>query len=217
VAFSTAVRGNMKPVRPSAKFKKGTRKLCVSFDVKGADRGSLADILWYRGGEEFHSSEVEITGDQRYAAHVESPSGLPDGEYKVEILIAQQLQVSKTIVIGNKEAGGPSIDEIALGLALKDNNMPKRTMSKFRRDTSVIQCGLRFLDLPADSVIEVQWFYVQRDGEMLLYKNRSNLPSGGSGTMGAAWELTHELDPGDYKVVVIVNDEPLGEEPFEII
>jgi hypothetical protein len=133
----------------------------------------------------------------------------------VYILVAQKLQASKSIIIGDK-AGGPAIDEIALGLVLKDNNMPKKTITRFKRDTSVIQCGLRFLDLPTDSVIEVQWFSVEGDGEMMLYKNRSDLPSGGSGTMGAAWELDHELDPGDYKVVVLVNDEPLGEESFEI-
>jgi hypothetical protein len=216
VQLSPGLRGNMKPKRPGIKFKKGTRKLYVSFDVKGAEMNSFADIHWYRGGEEFHNSEVELTGNKRYAAHVESPGGLPSGEYKVDILIAQQLQASKTVIIGKRE-GGPAVDEIALGLVLESNNMPRREMSQFRRDTSVIQCGLRFLDLPMDSVIEVQWIQVDRDGEMLLYKNRSALPSGGSGTMGAAWELDHELIPGEYKVVVVVNDEPLGEQSFEII
>jgi hypothetical protein len=216
VQFSTAVKGNVQPKKPSVKFKKGTSKLYVTFDVKGAQMGSFADVHWYRGGEAFHHSEVELSGDRRYAAHVESPSGLPNGEYKVDIEIGPAPPVSKTAVIGDTQ-GGPAIDEIALGLTLEENNMPKRAMTKFRRDTPVIQCGLRFLDLPVGSVIEVHWVALERDGEMLLYKNRSALASGGSGTMGAAWELTHELDPGDYKVVIMVNELPLGEETFEII
>jgi hypothetical protein len=79
ISFSTALRRNMQPKRPATKFKKGTKKLYVSFDVKGAEIHSFADIHWYRGGEEFHNSEVELTGNKRYAAHVSSPSGLPNG------------------------------------------------------------------------------------------------------------------------------------------
>lgn len=216
VKFSKQITGNMKPKKPSTKFKSGTKKLYVSFDVKGAPRGSVADIHWYRGEESFHSAEVVLQGNRRYGVHVESPSGLPDGEYKVEIYVAQQLIETATAKIGNGGGGGPTIDDIALGLTLKTDNMPQRRLSRFKRDTAVIQCGLRFLDLPEDSTIEIQWLVMEDGGEVLLYKNRSNLSTGGSGTMGAAWEPTHELSPGNYKVAVLVNDEPLREESFEI-
>ena len=215
VAFSTAVTGNMKPKKPSSKFKSGTKKLYVTFDVKGAEPESSADILWFRGEDEFHRAEVGLDGNRRYGAHVESPGGLPDGEYKVEILVAGAPAAEETVVVG-KKTGGPAVDEIEFGLVLKDNNMPKRAMRVFRRDTSVIQCGFRFVDLPPDTTIEVQWYFVDADGDSLLYRNVSSLESGGSGTMGAAWEPGYDLDRGEYKVVIVVNDTPLGEETFTV-
>lgn len=215
IAFSTAVTGAMKPKRPSAKFRRGTKKLYVTFHVKGAEPGASADVLWFRNGESFYSSQVGLDKNRRYGAHVESSGGLPDGEYLVEIHIGADAAESKKIVIG-KKTGGPSVDEIAFGLVLKKNNMPKRSMSVFRRDTSVIQCGFRFVDLPPSSTIEVEWLLQESDGDSLMYQNVSSLASGGSGTMGAAWEPGYELAPGDYKVVVSVNDTPLGEESFKV-
>jgi len=215
VAFSTAVTGNMKPKKPTTKFKSGTKKLYVTFDVKGAEPDTSADVLWFRGDESFHSSEVGLDGNRRYGAHVESPGGLPDGEYKVEIHVGSTPAVTETVLIG-KKIGGPTVDEIEFGLVLKDNNMPKRAMTTFRRDTRVIQCGFRFIDLPPNSTIEVQWVFVGSDGDSLMYKNVSSLPSGGSGTMGAPWEPGYELDRGDYKVIISVNDTPLGEESFKV-
>ena len=215
IAFSTSVNGQMKPKKPSKKFKRGTKKLCVSFNVKGADPDAEAEVHWFRGDEAFHTSTVGLDGNRRYSAHVESPGGLPDGEYRVEIYVGSTLAAGEKVLIG-KKTGGPTVDEIEFGLVLKSNNMPKRAMSIFRRDTSVIQCGFRFIDLPPDSTIEVQWLQVESDGDSLMYKNVSTLSSGGSGTMGAPWEPGYELDPGDYKVVISVNDTLLGEESFKV-
>ena len=58
VKFSTRVNARMKPKKPRKQFKKGTKKLFVSFDVEGAPRNSVADVHWYRGEESFHSDEV---------------------------------------------------------------------------------------------------------------------------------------------------------------
>jgi len=216
VKFSKAITGKMKPKKPKTKFKKGTKKIYVTFDIKGAELDSTADIFWYRLGEEFHNASITLKGNRRYGVDVESPGGLPDGEYKVEIMVNSILQATKTIRVGSKVSNGPSIDEIEFGLVLKSNNMPKKQMTTFKRDTTVIQCGLRFLDIRPESVIEIHWVLLEDKDEVLLYKTRSALPSGGSGTMGAAWEPDYELRPGDYKVMVFVNDEPLAEEDFEV-
>jgi hypothetical protein len=216
VAFSTAVNDAMKPKKPSDKFKSGTKKLYVSFDVKGASPDTTADVIWYRGDQSFNESELQISRNQRYGAHVESPGGLPDGQYRAEIRIGGNAAAEKTVVIGNKGGNGPTVDEIELGLVLKEDNMPKKAMTSFRRDTSVIQCGFRFVDLPQSSVIEVQWVQCGPEGENLLFRNVSNLDTGGTGTMGAPWEPGYELEPGEYKVIISVNEQPLGEEPFKV-
>ncbi len=216
VAFSSAVSDAMKPKKPSDKFRSGTKKLYVSFDVKGTSPGAIADVVWYRGEQSFHESELEIGRNQRYGAHVDSPDGFPDGEYRAEIRVGGNTAAEKRAVIGSKTGTGPTVDAIAFGLVLKENNMPKKAMSSFRRDTSVIQCGFRFVDLPPGSVIEVQWVHCTPEGDNLLFRNVSNLDSGGTGTMGAPWQPGYELDRGNYKVVISVNSEQLGEESFTI-
>ena len=215
IAFSTAVTGEMKPKKPKMQFDRGTRQLYVSFEIKGAERGSVVDVFWYRGEDAFHNSEIELSGNKRYAANVASPSGLPNGEYKVEIHLGSELLATKNVVIG-KGGSGAAVDDIALGVALKENNMPKKRKKVFKRDTNVIQCGLRFVDLPPNSIIELQWFLVENDGETQVYTNRSTLSSGGSGTMGAAWEPNYALSKGDYKVVVLVNDLAMNETTFKV-
>jgi hypothetical protein len=215
IAFSKAVTGDMKPKRPKGRFERGTRQLYVSFKIDGADVDSIAEVFWYRGDDSFHNSEILLSGNRRYAANIASPSGLPNGEYKVEIHLGGRLLATKNVIIGNGGSGA-AVDDVALGLTLKDNNMPKKRKRTFKRDTSVIQCGLRFVDLPPDSVIELQWYFVEDDGETQVYANRSNLPSGGSGTMGAAWQPNYELTKGEYKVVVLVNDLAMNEANFKV-
>ena len=72
------------------------------------------------------------------------------------------------------------------------------------------------MDLDPDSVIELQWYSIDDDGESQVYTSRSTLPSGGSGTMGAAWEPNYDLAKGEYKVVVLVNDMAMNEGIFTI-
>ncbi|MDD5308599.1 MAG: hypothetical protein PHU25_14875 [Deltaproteobacteria bacterium] len=109
-----------------------------------------------------------------------------------------------------------AVDRAGLGLKLDKDNAPEPEMTSFRRDTPVIECGLRFVDLPRDSKVDVQWFSVEADGDMLLHTTRTGIASGGTGTLGAAWEPGHALSPGAYKAVVLVNGEAMAELPFEI-
>jgi hypothetical protein len=215
VEVSTNINKKQKALQPGVYFERGAQKLFVSFYVEGVDLGVVAEVHWMRGSETFHSEDVTLTGDKCYSAHIQSNDGLPDGEYTVQILVYDNIEATKNFVIG-KKSQGPSIDEVALGLQLKADNMPAKSQTVFKRNDPVIQCGLRFLDLPAGSIIEIQWMEVDEDGETLRYTNRSTLSSGGSGTMGAAWELKYELDAGNYNAVVLVNGEIMAEQAFEI-
>ncbi len=215
VRLSKKVKSKMRAVRPTAKFKKETKKVYVSFNVTGADHGVVAEIQWIRGDRMFHSEDVALAGDRRYGANVYSTTGLPNGSYEVKVLILNEVQATRSFAIGSTSAG-TVVDTIALGLTLKEDNMPVKSMQVFKRDTPVIQCGLRFLDLPPNTLIEIQWIQIEEDGEVVRYSNRSNLAAGGSGTMGAAWEPPYELDPGDYKTAVVINGEVQAEQTFTI-
>jgi hypothetical protein len=213
--ISQAVSRKMKAKGTGTQFKEGTDKLFVSFKIRGIDPSTPCEIHWYRGDKPFHYEEIILAGERRYAAHIVSPTGLPTGKYRVEIEILHERVASQSFTVGSASEG-PAIDVIAFGLTLNADNMPEKSMTSFKRNTSVIQCGIRFLDLPPDSVIEIQWTMIEEDGETVIYTNRSQLVSGGSGTMGAAWEPTRELNPGTYKAVVVLSGEKIGEETFEI-
>ncbi|MCP4602664.1 MAG: hypothetical protein GY847_19475 [Proteobacteria bacterium] len=215
VQLSKKVTSKMKAVRPTTKFKKDAKRICVSFGVTGVDHGVVAEVQWLRGDEIFHSEDVTLDGDKRYATNIHSMMGLPNGSYEVKILILNKVLAKKSFQIG-KSSTGTAIDALELGLELRANNMPVKSKRAFKRDTPVIQCGLRFLDLPPNTVIEIQWIQIEEDGDVVRYMNRSNFASGGSGTMGAAWEPTHELDPGEYKTIVVINGEAMAEEEFKI-
>jgi hypothetical protein len=46
--------------------------------------------------------------------------------------------------------------------------------------------------------------------------NQLDLPWGGSGTLGANWR-PYDIEPGQYKVAVLVGEETMAEFPFEIV
>jgi len=172
-------------------------------------------VRWSRAGEQFHSEDLTTVGDQRYSAHIESMMGLPAGDYQVQILLADAASVTRKFMIG-KLLEGTAVDTIALGLELGPDNMPVERMTAFETEATIIQCGLRFLDIEPNALIEINWLKIEEAGETLRFTNRAQFAAGGSGTMGAAWEPPHRLDPGSYKVVVLINGEPQGETGFEV-
>jgi len=213
VAVSEQITRTMKPKKPAKRFEEGVRRLLVSFDVADTTPESFVTVRWLRGQDEVLSQDIETPRDQRYSADFEVAAGIPIGTYTVKVEFQDEVRGSEQFTVG-EVTEGPTIDTVSLGLVLVKDNMPDKAMSAFPRDTPVIQCGLRFLDLPPDSVVEVEWMRIEEDGDSLLYKNRSTVPSGGSGTMGAAYEPKHELEPGNYKAVILVNGEVMAESPF---
>lgn len=219
ITFSKKLNGKLKAKRAKKQFQTGTDKVWVSFDIAGTEPGRHLAVRWFRGDELFHESHVDIGRDKRYAAHVFAPEGLPSGDYTVELESGDMVLAQSSFMVGNASKG-PLIEEIALGTKVRDRtNMPEERLSIFERDTGAIHCGLRFLDLPPETTLEIRWTRVvsdRKDDGQLLYINRSVLPAGGSGTMGAAWQPEATLLPGHYKAVVVANDEVLAEQDFEV-
>jgi len=213
VALSKKVNNKNRPVNKATQFGSGTEKVHVSFNVSGADRGEVAEVSWSRGSKPFFTEDVTMDGDRRYSAHIVADDGLPQGEYRVEISIEGASPVSRSFVIGTP-SGGPTIEKIALGLELGENNLPNRPMETFSSDCGGIYCGVRFIDLEPGSTIEIHWIQLEDGDESVRYRSRSELPGGGEGTMGAAWEPNYPFDAGTYKLVVFVNGEQLSEKAF---
>jgi hypothetical protein len=209
----------MQARKPSTTFKKDTEKLFVSFEVTNLESDADAEVNWYLNNEPFHSQTITLSGNQHYAAHILSTEGLPGGDYAVEITIDEKVRGHRRFVIAT-DAVNPTIDAIALGLELDKNNMPVRARSTFPVDTEIIQCGLSFLDLMPETTLIIQWIKIglpeNGEAESVLYMNQLDLPWGGSGTLGANWR-PYDIEPGQYKVAVLVGEETMAEFPFEIV
>jgi hypothetical protein len=213
--LSPKVKSGMRPRRPTKKFKSGSRQIYATFQVAGAPRGALVTVSWLRNGSLFHEEDLEVPGDGRFGAQIESGSGLPDGAYQVTISWDDGGPLRATFTVG-EGAGGPTIDAIGLGYELGHGSMPVDPIDTFRENDDAILCGLRFLDLPPDSVITIEWTKVEEEGDAVYHTTRAAVASGGSGTMGAGWEPNGGFEPGEYKVVVTVGEEVLREAAFTI-
>ncbi len=219
VTLSKSLNQKLKAKRSTRQFRKGTGTVWVSFNIKGTEPGRHLTVRWLRGRELFHEAVVDIGRDKRYAAHVAAPQGLPSGVYTVELEMGDAVLAQRSFTVG-KASKGPLIEDIALGTEPgAQTSMPKDRLLIFERTTGAIHCGLRFLDLPPETTLEIRWTRLIPEGKadaQLLYVNRSVVPAGGSGTMGAAWQPEATLLPGHYKAVVIANDEVLAEQDFEV-
>jgi len=204
----------MTPVSPAMQFKTGTPELHATFAVKNATNPVDVIIRWKREGKVFSESVVTVQGTGRFGGDVMSPTGLPDGAYAVEVDMAGSIVASQNIIVGNV-AAGPSIDKVALGLALGADNMPVKERDSFAAGALTILCGLRFLDLSPDSTITLEWNRIEGESESTYHTVRTPVPNGGSGTMGAQW-APGTIDAGDYKIVVYINDAPATEKLFTV-
>jgi len=220
LAISTAVSGKMKPKRPTSHFKAGTTKLYATFAVENADKESSASVQWLRNGEVFHEETVDAAPFGRFGVEVTAEDGFPDGSYAVVVALDGADLVETAFTVGDTSTGsGPRIDKMAFGRALGSDNMPETEVEFFSRSDDAVRCGLRFLDLPADSEISIQWTAVgDADSEAIVYHTTKNaLPKGGSGTMAAEWRRPENgFEPGRYEAVVLVGGDVLAKREFTI-
>jgi hypothetical protein len=213
--LSSAVGSGMKPKQSASKFKANIRRIHATFQVSGAPSGAAITVTWQRNGAPFHREELEVPGDGRFGAEITSGAGLPDGAYEVVVAWDEGDPARARFTVGNA-AGGPAIDAVALGRELRDDNMPVKPLAEFRRNDERILCGLRFLDLPPDSVIVIEWTRIEDDDDAVYHTTKTAVPGGGSGTLGAVWAPHDGFDPGEYKAVVLVGDQTLAQAPFTI-
>lgn len=219
VAISTRVTRKMQAKKPRTAFKKHPAKLFATFDVTNLDNDVVAEVDWYRNDEPFHSQTITLSGNQRYGAHIASAGGLPGGEYTVAVSVEDRILARQAFAIAS-DVQKPTIDAIALGLELDQNNRPIHPVSEFTVETAAIHCGLSFVNLSPETTLVIQWIKIEppadKQEESVLYMNRMELPWGGTGTVGANWQ-PYDIEPGKYKVAVLLGEETVAESPFEVV
>jgi len=213
IAISTRVDRKNRPRNKGSIFNRGTKRLYASFAVENTTSQTMVTVRWTRNEELFHEQDLPVSRDRRVSAYIHSSDGLPSGSYVLEVAVDNAVRARKPFRIGDSN-GGPCIDEIRLGTDFGENNMPVNNMESFSADTGRICCGIVFLDLDPGSAIEVQWIYVDGEEELVMYKTRSGVPSGGSGTMGAVYEPAEGLYEGEYRAVILINGEVAADAAF---
>ena len=200
-------------INPDTKFKSASI-LHAGFMVKNCMSPTKLTVYWYRGESLFSESPISVDGNGRFTANVESPKGLPNGVYRLEVEHENQVIAETTFAVGNASLG-PSIDTIEIGEEEGRGGMPKRGSDTFKSGIGALFLGLRFLDMPLNSEIQVDWVMVDGESESVYHTVKSVLPHGGSGTMGANW-TPGEIYPGNYKAVIYVNGERSSEKAFTV-
>ncbi len=212
---STRVTRKMKPRQPARAFREKTKKLHVTFDIENASPETEVTVRWLRNDDLFNEQEVSVAPRGRFGSVIESPAGLPSGNYVVEIEANGEAKAQTRFVIG-EVSDGPAVDLLALGLALGGDNLPTVEQTAFKVGHPAIKCGLRFLDVPPESIVEVQWIQLEEDSESIWHTTRTAVTAGGSGTLSAVWEANGSFAEGQYKVVVLINDAAVAEKEFTI-
>ena len=214
-AVSTRVTRKMKPRQPAKAFKEKTKKLHVTFDIENAVPGTEVTVRWLRNGDLFNEQEVGVAPRGRFGSVIESPAGLPSGNYVVEIEVNGESKAETRFAIG-EVSDGPAVDLLALGLALGGDNLPTVEQTVFKVGHPAVKCGLRFLDVPPESIVEVRWIRLEEDSESTWHTTRTAVTAGGSGTLSAVWEADGSFTEGQYKVVVLINGVAAAEKEFAI-
>lgn len=215
ISFSTKIRQGEQPIKPQSQFPKGTEQIFATFTLKGADFNDVIQVSWFHGTELFHTENVSCTGDKRYATYISSSPFLPVGEYRIEVTLAQGVVASKGFLIG-KRTSGPTVDEIRLGRTAGDDNMPQEALKRFKRKDESIFCGLSFIDLEPETMLQIEWANIDGREPSVLATQKTIIASGGTGTFGINWEPDEPLVKGKYRITVLINGEPGAEQEFEV-
>ncbi len=201
-------------VSPSTSLPMGIKKVYASFYVGGVEPGNTIRVRWYLEDGLVDEQDIESEGEKRYAVSYEHKKGLARGDYAVEVEAAQGFS-RRTFFVGDT-SGAPVIEEASLGTAVGKNGMPKTAVTRFKKKTGIIRCGIRFITAQKGAEVEVRWISGAEGGEDLLETTTSTVKNGGAGTVGMSWKPGGSLKPGPYKAVIAVDGSTLREISFTV-
>jgi hypothetical protein len=202
--------------KPTTRFNIGTASVQASFDVSGVQFGNVITARWSKGAEIIHQDNLSLTLDKRYTTSLQTAGPMPRGSYVLELDYQGEVLLRQEFAVGDPNKASPTIRRMDLGLGVGKDNRPKKKTSVFRKDASLLFLGVVFADIPPGATMEVSWIQLKKEGNQTHYIARSVLEAGGDGSFAVAWEPSMYLSPGDYKALVVVSGEALGEVPFKV-
>jgi hypothetical protein len=204
-----------KAINAATSFRQGVSKVFAGFFVGGLEAGATIRVLWYHNDELVREDDLESEGEKRYVQVFENAKGLAQGDWAVEVEVEREMFARRTFFVGGGNIG-PVIDRVALGASLGKNGMPKKETTVFNRNARVIHCGMRILDLPDGSSVEVEWVSLKEGDEEVVHSTETKIENGGTTTVSSAWEPGGKLSAGSYMVVISLNGRKMTELPFTV-
>jgi hypothetical protein len=216
VSLAVGVRSN-EAINPKQSFHSGTRRIYAGFQVVGFDSCSTIRVLWYRDDELFREDDIECEGEKRYAVSLEKPKKLATGDYSVEVEVDGEMFARRTFYVGGDNVS-PVLAHVALGGTKGKNRIPRPAKKVFKTNVKAIRCGVRFLDLPENAKIQVQWVMFEGSGEdeKLVHTSDTIFEKGGTGNVIVDWEPEEDLLLGSYKAVIFLGKRKMREVGFTV-
>ncbi len=216
LSVSTAVEvSTNKPIKKMTSFPRGVKQVYASFFVGGVEQGNTIRVTWSRDGQVIDEIDFECEGEKYYAVPYTSNKGMKTGDWSVEIDIDGEVYGGRSFYVGDN-SGYPVIEKAILGTKLGKGRMPKKAMKRFKRGVSTISCGIKFLSVPDDATVDVEWISLTGGSEAPLQSTGATVTNGGVTTVGVTWRTGGKLTPGPHKAVIFVNKSRIQEIPFEV-
>jgi hypothetical protein len=204
-----------KPIEPKSSFYKGVRKVFATFLVGTDDPNPYVRLSWFRGEQVLFENDLECGNEKRCVDVYELKKPIPTGDYAVEVDVNGDMLSRRSFHVGG-DSVSPVLDHAALGVAKGKKKLPKRPQSVFTPKLSGLRCGVRFLNLPDETRVTVQWFAVKAGGDEQLHKSEAKIEGGGTKIEVLDWEIDGALDPGRYKAVILLGERKLTELAFTV-
>ncbi len=177
---------NEQPVRPGTTFS-NLKAVYGIFDYSGMSNGAQWSMRWYLNGQSVLEKKYvwDASASGTYNVSLSHPDGLPAGDYKLELYIADQLAQSGTFSISGSTPQPSSKDVTVIGTVTDQDNSRNKISGAL---IVFLNPGVKISD----------WANANFPKEQIHAAGTSNA--------SGAFQLDAKVTPGQKYGVVVVND-----------
>lgn len=209
---------------PAKSFPVETRRIFLSFRLKGVRPGAHLSVAWYRRGEEEPLSETSevLEGDQRMAAEHVAEHPFAPGEHFVRLEVDDE----RVAVVPFEISGPPAaldvtgssdnpakVSRVGFYQAVDRRGRPQgRPLQRFRSGTKAVHCAFLVTSAPRGTAVSVRW----RLGASVAATTDVGQISGRR-ILSATLDATKGLDSGPYEVEILIDGHRRASGEFKIL
>ncbi len=113
LTFAQGVDKSNKPVSPANQFPSGTKEIYAFWDFSGTSDGAEWTRVWYLDDQEVLRNTASWNQGEsgNFWVTIYSKSALPDGAFRLELYLGEELMQSGTFVIGEGQVTPPVVND----------------------------------------------------------------------------------------------------------